>query len=51
MDYQEYRKQVVDECTRINGNREFWETQCSFEEEFTRGDDPIDVAAEQVSNI
>ena len=53
MTYEEYRQQVVDACVELTGeeNRLFWDTQCSFEEEYTDGIDPDEVAQNQLDSL
>ena len=51
MTYEEYHKAVVDECVRLSqflydgeSTREFWDKQCSYEDEFREGLTPEECA-------
>ncbi len=47
--YQAFHNRVVAECVRLMGeqNREFFDKQCDYIEEFLAGDEPYDVAISQ----
>ena len=47
--YEEYAKKCVDTCCKLMGeqHREFWETQCSWEEAFAENRDPEQVAQDE----
>lgn len=47
--YESYRQRVIDACCELMGqeHRNFWETQCSWEEEFREHREPADVAQDQ----
>ena len=51
MTYEAYRMLVIEECVKLTGehNRDFWETQCSWEEDHAEGYDPEDVAYENAT--
>lgn len=48
-EYESYRAKVIDACCKLMGeeHRLFWETQCSWEGEFTEKRDPEQVAVDQ----
>lgn len=47
--YEQYRQRVIEACVRLMGehNRQFWITQCSWEEEYRELRDPDEVAQDQ----
>jgi hypothetical protein len=49
IEYLEYRRRVIDACCRRMGEetRTFWETQCSWEEDFAEQTAPEKVAENQ----
>lgn len=48
-EYQQYHKQVVDECAKLMGekHREFFDTQCDYMTGFAEKRSPADVAMDQ----
>jgi hypothetical protein len=48
-EYLAYRQRVIDACVKRMGEdtRTFWETQCSWEEDFAEQLDPAEVAENQ----
>ena len=49
VEYQAFHKRVVAECVLLMGeqNREFFDKQCDYIEEFLASDEPYDVAISQ----
>lgn len=51
--YDAYAKRCVEACVSLMGEhtREFWETQCSWEEQFAAGTEPGEVAENQKDSL
>lgn len=52
-EYLAYAKRCVDACCELMGEdtRQFWETQCSFDEDFNNGTEPEEVASQQQESL
>jgi len=48
-EYEAYRAKVIEECVKLMGeqNRDFFTTQCSWEEPFEENRDPAEVANDE----
>jgi hypothetical protein len=51
--YEQYRKLVIEACCNLMGmeHRAFWETQCSWEEEFEACRSAAEVAQDQYDSL